>query len=102
MLLRLWQRVPVIVRAVIVWLLVSYAGILPWSGIAGYALLAGWNLRVFTKVPWAVLPMSVYLWLYWKYLNGWDWRARPRLRGARVCVRTDFREKYGECRWSPA
>jgi hypothetical protein len=44
-----------IVRAVIVGLVLSAAGILPW------AFLAGLNLRVFETVPWAILPMALYL-----------------------------------------
>ncbi|HEY6361738.1 MAG TPA: hypothetical protein VIX63_11570 [Vicinamibacterales bacterium] len=41
------------------------AGSLPWG-----ALLAPLNLRVLTIVPWAVVPMAAYLWMYWKYVNG--------------------------------
>jgi hypothetical protein len=39
---------------------VLLAGSLPWG-----ALLAPLNLRVFTILPWAVVPMAAYLWLYW-------------------------------------
>lgn len=69
----LWPRVPVVVRAVVTGLAVLVAGELPWSGIAGHAALAGWNQRVLVAVPWAILPMALYLWLYWRYLDGTGW-----------------------------
>ena len=42
-----------------------FAGSLPWI-----ALLAPANLRVAVTVPWAVVPMSAYLWAYWKFIRG--------------------------------
>jgi hypothetical protein len=59
--LSLWQRVPAIVRAVISGVLVLYAGGIPWGGIAGYRFLAGWNNSVLVTVPWAIVPMGLYL-----------------------------------------
>ena len=38
-------------------LIVLFAGNLPWV-----AALASANLRVGVALPWAVLPMAVYLW----------------------------------------
>jgi membrane protease YdiL (CAAX protease family) len=63
----LWSRLPVIVRAVISGIVVSLAGTLPWT------FLVRSNQRVLLTVPWAVLPTGLYLWLYWKYLNGAGW-----------------------------
>lgn len=81
--LSLWQRLPVIVRAVIAGLAVLLAGEVPWGGIAGHAGLAGWNGRVLVVVPWAIAPMAFYLWLYWRYLDGRGWpRLTARLRHA--------------------
>src|SRR5262245_14937143 len=68
-----WHRLPVIVRAVIAGIVILYIGEVPWTGIAGHAFLAGLNLRLFSSLPWAIVPMSLYLWLYWNYLNGWGW-----------------------------
>ena len=62
-----WRRVPVIIRAPIAGLVVAGAGSLPW------ATLAIWNQRVLIKIPWAILPMALYLWAYWRYLNGSGW-----------------------------
>lgn len=44
---------------------VLLAGNLPWA-----AVLAPLNLRFGSAVPWAVLPMAGYLWVYWRYIGG--------------------------------
>ena len=44
-----------------------FAGNLPWG-----FLLAPANLRFAEAVPWAVVPMAVYLWAYWRFIRG-DW-----------------------------
>lgn len=44
-----------------------FAGNLPWG-----FLLAPANLRFAVAVPWAVVPMAVYLWAYWRFIRG-DW-----------------------------
>ena len=44
-------------------------------------LLAPANLRLGTTIPWAVIPMSLYLWLYWRYLGGrWGPRGTAAMR----------------------
>jgi membrane protease YdiL (CAAX protease family) len=81
--LTVWHRLPVIMRASMAGLAVAAAGILPWM------VLATWNQRVLPRVPWALLPMGLYLWLLWSYLNGKGWpsttaelrRASLRARG---------------------
>jgi membrane protease YdiL (CAAX protease family) len=55
-------------------LLVLLAGNLPWAGFGRLSGLAGWNLRVGTTVPWAILPMSLYLLAYWRFIDG-GWTA---------------------------
>ena len=30
------------------------------------------NLRIGVAVPWAIVPMAVYLWVYWRFIRG-DW-----------------------------
>ena len=54
-----------IALAVLAGLGVLLAGNLPWI-----AVLAPANLRVFPSVPWAIVPMSIYLWFYWRYIGG--------------------------------
>ena len=54
--------------------LILLAGNLPWAGFGRVSGLNGWNLRVGTAVPWAILPMALYLWAYWQVIGG-SWRA---------------------------
>jgi hypothetical protein len=83
-----WNRLRIAVRAVVAGIIVLYAGQVPWSGIAGYPFLAGWNLRVLPGIPWAVVPMCVYLLLYCKYLNGWGW-PRSSTAARRINLRAN-------------
>jgi len=78
-LIRLWQRVPVLIRAVVVGLFVSTIGALAWPLIA--ALIPG---------PWSILVMGGLLWLYWTYFKGSWWprstasARRNRFRAVRM------------------
>ena len=54
-----------VVAAVAAGVGVLLAGNLPWA-----AALAPANLRVLPAVPWAIAPMALYLWLYWRYIGG--------------------------------
>lgn len=54
----------VIARAVFVGMLVMIAGTMPRN------LLFAANLRYFAGVPWAVPLTAVYLWLFWRWLDG--------------------------------
>lgn len=65
--LALWQRVPVVVRAVLTGGLVAVLGTLPW------ALLVSANTKYLSTVPWAVPPTALYLWLFWRYVRGAGW-----------------------------
>jgi len=53
-----------LIEAVVVGIVVMLAGTLPRN-----ALFAA-NLRVFPNVPWAVPLIAVYLWFFWRYLDG--------------------------------
>ena len=54
-----------IASAVLFGVAVLFAGNLPWV-----VLLAPGNLALVPTVPWAVVPMAIYLRLYWKYIGG--------------------------------
>lgn len=98
----LWQRLPVIVRAVIAGLAVLLAGERPWGGIAGHAALAGWNERVLVSVPWAIPPFALYLWLFWRYLGGAGWpRMTAELRRTSLRANRLSAEVWG-CHCWPA
>ena len=45
-----------ILTAILTGVVVLLAGNLPW------AALGAWNLRIGTALPWAILPMVLYLW----------------------------------------
>jgi membrane protease YdiL (CAAX protease family) len=80
--LAIWRRIPVIIRAVLVALVVASTGSFPW------AWLAQANLHHLRGAPWGPVVMAVYLWLYWQYFTGRGWpastsalrreRSRPR------------------------
>jgi membrane protease YdiL (CAAX protease family) len=57
-------RLEVIVQAVVVGMIVMLAGTLPRN------FLFAANLKYFTSVPWAVPVTAVYLFFFWRYLDG--------------------------------
>ena len=61
---------------------VLLVGNVPWAGFGGVVPgLAGLNLRFGVQVPWAIVPMAVYLWCYWKFIGGrWGPRGSAELR----------------------
>lgn len=63
----LWRHLPAIVRAVITGLAVAGAGTTPW------AILVNTNAKHLPTIPWAVVPMAFYLWLFWLYIRGAGW-----------------------------
>ncbi len=65
--LSLWRRLPVIVRAVLTGVVVAGAGTIPW------AVLVSANSKHWSAVPWAVPPAALYLWLFWRYVQGAGW-----------------------------
>jgi membrane protease YdiL (CAAX protease family) len=65
--LRLWRRLPVIVRAIVVGQLILVVGGFP----PGVFLLA--NLKLSPAVPWCLPATALWLWLFWRYLNGSGW-----------------------------
>jgi membrane protease YdiL (CAAX protease family) len=73
--LSLWRRLPIIVRAILSGSVLATVGTLPW------ALLSEANLKYLPKVPWSVPLMAVYLWLFWRYSRGEGWpRATSEIR----------------------
>ncbi len=49
--------------AVLLGVVVLLAGSVPWGGIPGLPGFAGLNLRFAPAVPWAIVPMGLYLWI---------------------------------------
>jgi membrane protease YdiL (CAAX protease family) len=79
---RLWLRLPIVARAVLIGVAVAAIGTLPW------AALVSANTRHLSMVPWAVPLMAILLWLYWRYfVHGKGWpqsTGEARRRNARA------------------
>ncbi len=82
--LRLWNRLPVLIRAPVIGLLVFAVG----QSLTTPVILG--NLRILPSVPWALPATALLLWAYWFYLSGRGWprvtaeARRIGLRGGRV------------------
>jgi len=55
-------------------ILVLLAGSLPWAGFGRISGLNAWNLRAGLLVPWAIVPMTLYLRAYFGFIGG-QWGA---------------------------
>ena len=67
--LSLWQRSPVIIKAVLSGASAAIIGTVTW------ALLVKANLELFPNVPWSLIPAAFFLWIFWRYLRG-EWRPK--------------------------
>jgi len=54
----------IVVRAVLIGMLITFVGSVPRS------LLFLANLRIFPQFPWAIPVTGLYLWYFWRYLDG--------------------------------
>lgn len=85
--LRIWSRLPALLRALILAFTILAIGQLP----PGLSLAVG--LRYTPAIPWWLIVTGVWLWAFWSYLNGrWvpastsSWRHET-LRGRKVPAR---------------
>jgi membrane protease YdiL (CAAX protease family) len=65
--LALWRRLPVVMRALLAGTVVTTFGTVPW------ALLSYANQKWLPAVPWSVVVMLPYLWLWFRWFNGAGW-----------------------------
>jgi membrane protease YdiL (CAAX protease family) len=85
--LRRVDELVAIVRAIAAGFVVSGIGVTLWGGIGAFPGLAGVNLRFLPQVPWAIVPMTLFLVGYIRYLNGAGWprsTAAARRRNLRL------------------
>jgi membrane protease YdiL (CAAX protease family) len=75
-----------ILIAVATGVVVLLAGNLPWAGFGPVAGLMTRNLALGTTVPWAMLPMTLYLWAYWRFISG-AWGASNDAASRRANLR---------------
>lgn len=71
---RLWSRLPVVVRAITGGLFVQVVGFVI------LATLLPLNLRFAPTVPWAIVPLGLGLYAYWRYFGGAGPPASTRAR----------------------
>ena len=64
---RLWQRLPVILRAIVLAELITDVG-----GLVPDLLMLA-NLKLSPAIPWLLPATAFWLWLFWLYLNGKGW-----------------------------
>jgi membrane protease YdiL (CAAX protease family) len=64
---QLWQKVPILIRAIAAGLFVQIIGFIILIFILPL------NFRILPGVPWTVLPLGACLWVYWSYFGGRGW-----------------------------
>jgi membrane protease YdiL (CAAX protease family) len=77
----MWNRLPVLVRALLAAAAVTGTATVVWG-----ALIQA-NLRFSPRLPWATVAMAVFLIFGWKFLQGWGWphsTAAARRAGLRA------------------
>jgi len=60
---RIWLRIPIVIRAIVIGFLVFEIGVVAWVVI----------VAPFVPAPWSIPIMGGVLWLYWKYFSGSWW-----------------------------
>jgi membrane protease YdiL (CAAX protease family) len=79
--IRLWNRLPVVLRAIVLAELVAdIGGLLP-------DLFMVANLKLSPSIPWLLPATALWLWIFWRYLNGEGWprsTAESRRRDLRA------------------
>lgn len=58
-----WQRLPILIRAILIGYIVFEIGVVLWVFIVVPSIPA----------PWSIMVMAGLLWLYWKYFHGTWW-----------------------------
>lgn len=61
---KIWNKAPLIIRAIILGFTISTIGVLTWSVLA-----------TFVPLPWSFILMMAFLWFYIKYLSG-SWNPK--------------------------
>lgn len=60
----LWSRIPIVVRALVLGLVIQIVGVMP------FMILVQLNLEALPALPWAALVEVGVLWGLWRYLGG--------------------------------
>lgn len=74
---RYWQRLPIIVRAIVIGFCVfAIGGVIAWTLVL-----------TFIPSPWSIPVMLVILWVYWRYFRG-DWWPKTTSALRQRCIRS--------------
>ncbi len=80
--LGLWRRLPAIIRALVVGFVILQLG----GSVPGALLVA--NLKLSPSIPWFLPATGIWLWLFWRYVNGWGWpQSTAEIRGLNIRAR---------------
>jgi membrane protease YdiL (CAAX protease family) len=63
----LWTRLPVVIQAILIGLIVAAVGTIPW------AMLVSANAKHWSAIPWSVVPAALYLCFFWRFVRGEGW-----------------------------
>lgn len=74
-----WNKVPILIRAPVMAMVVLMAAVYPTS------FLFQMNLEILPELPWSIVPGALYLWLLWRYIGGWGAPANTSTN--RLCHR---------------
>src|SRR5260370_33249639 len=81
MAIRLWNRFPVVLRAIVLAeLIADIGGLMP-------DLFMVANLKLSPSIPWLLPATALWLWIFWRYLDGEGWprsTAESRRRDLRA------------------
>ena len=66
----LWQKIPIMVRAIAVGFVVQTIGFFI------LILILPANMKYMPQIPWSLAPLGLAFWCYWSYLGGKGWPAK--------------------------
>ena len=72
---RLWQRLPIVIQAILLGFFVNTIGVGAWVTILNIV-----------PAPWSMIFAIGMLWLFWKYFSG-SWRPRSTAKTRRISFR---------------
>lgn len=79
---QLFNYIPTIVWAPVLGFLVMSIGVFAWQ------IMAGANIQTLPIVPWSTATTAVFLWVYFRYLNG-SWWPRSTAEFRRLALRAN-------------
>ena len=59
-----WNKVPAIIRAILIGILIQVIGIIP------LIFLISKNIEIQPNIPWALIVGLMYIWIFWRFVSG--------------------------------